>query len=514
VLFNSFPFLFVFLPVVLGGFFVMGRASPRAAAAWLFLASLGFYGWWNPKYVPLLLGSVLANYAFGIAIVRLRQRRQFGLGKAVLALGVCLNLALLGYFKYANFFVATTAALLDQPNPLASIVLPLGISFFTFTQIAFLVDVHRGLAVEPNPIHYGLFVTYFPHLIAGPLLHHKEMMPQFAKPKIYRPNWEMLAVGFTMFGIGLFKKVMLADGIDHAIPSYAFLKADQGQAVAAFEAWADALTYTLRLYFDFSGYSDMALGLSLLFGVRLPLNFDSPYKASSIIDFWRRWHMTLSRFLRDYLYIPLGGNRRGGLRRHLNLFLTMLLGGLWHGAGWTFVIWGALHGLYLIINHVWRLIRPPVLLAPRFDMMLSGALTFLAVVVGWVFFRANTVDGAVSMLQAMIGLNGFALQQADYVQLGPLADWLADRGVRFNNQVHVSIFTAIGWIAPLLAIVWLAPNSQELLANFRPALGTVAGAAHRSSWQPNWAWATAIGLAVVLCILNLNRPSAFLYFQF
>ncbi len=340
MLFNSYGFIFLFLPVVLLGFYQLGRISHFYAALWLALASLFFYGYWNPAYVGLLLGSIVCNYSFGrwiaqagIAPVPVRQ-------KQLLIIAITANLALLGYYKYANFFINNLNPVLGTSWNLGNILLPLGISFFTFTQIAFLVDTYQGKVKEYSFTHYALFVTSFPHLIAGPILHHKEMMPQFAKPGSYQINWANIAVGLTIFICGLAKKVLIADHLNEfATPIFNAVGA--GGHPMLFEAWVGALAYTLQLYFDFSGYSDMAIGLSLMFNVRLPMNFNSPYKATTIIEFWRRWHMTLSRFLRDYLYIPLGGNRKGKIYRYRNLIITMLLGGLWHGAGWTFLIWGA-----------------------------------------------------------------------------------------------------------------------------------------------------------------------------
>ena len=325
-------------------------------------------------------------------------------------MAIAVNLFFLIYFKYANFFVDNLNHLTGSALSLATVVLPLGISFFTFTQIAFLADTWQGKVKEFNFVHYALFVTYFPHLIAGPVLHHAEMMPQFAKRNVCHVNWDNMAVGLSIFVLGLAKKVLLADAVaDFSTPVFDAVKA--GGQPMLFESWVGALAYTLQLYLDFSAYSDMAIGLSLMFNVRLPLNFNSPYKATCIIDFWRRWHMTLSRFLRDYLYIPLGGSRLGTKRRYVNLMLTMLLGGLWHGAGWTFVIWGALHGFYLLVNHAWRALKQHFGWSHggRLATLAAGALTFLAVVVGWVFFRADSFSSAVTMLQGMVGVNGVSL---------------------------------------------------------------------------------------------------------
>lgn len=383
MLFNSYIFIFLFLPVVFFGFFWVAKTSHRLAALWLVVASLFFYGWWNPKFVLLLLGSITFNYALSYAIGHAKNVRQ---SKLLLVSAIIANLLLLGVFKYANFFIEATNQFGAQFG-MVDIVLPLGISFFTFTQIAFLVDVNRGITREYNFIHYLLFVTWFPHLIAGPVLHHRQMMPQFALPNVYRVDSEAIAVGFTIFTIGMFKKVILADQFAlYATP--VFDGAASGVQSMFFEAWIGALAYTLQLYFDFSGYSDMAIGLSRLFNIRLPLNFDSPYKASNIVDFWRRWHMTLSTFLRDYLYIPLGGSRHGQLNRYRNLIATMLLGGLWHGAGWNFVLWGGLHGLYLAINHGWHALTGSAT-SGRVAHVFGVLLTFTAVTVAWVFFSRH-----------------------------------------------------------------------------------------------------------------------------
>ena len=357
MLFNSYEFIFFFMPITLVVFFLIGvRGHHRIAIAWLVGASLFFYAWWNPAYLGLIFGSMLFNYSIGVALSNQRKRENATVKKGILILGVAANLGALGYFKYANFFVDTVNRLFGTPFHVDKIILPLAISFFTFNQLAYLADAYSGAAREYNFLHYCLFVTFFPHLIAGPIVHHKEMLPQFSSNSIYRYNSQDMAIGLTFFFMGLFKKVVIADSVaGYAIP--VFKASAQGISLTLIEAWGGVLAYTFQLYFDFSGYSDMAIGLARMFGIRFPLNFHSPYKAVNIIDFWRRWHMTLSRFLKDYLYIPLGGNRKGEVRRYVNLFITMLLGGLWHGAGWSFVAWGALHGVYLVINHIWRSFR-------------------------------------------------------------------------------------------------------------------------------------------------------------
>jgi alginate O-acetyltransferase complex protein AlgI len=518
MLFNSYPFIFVFLPLVFLGYLWLARTGHFLAAAWLTLASLFFYGWWNPAYVGLLLASIVFNFAVGMGIGQARARQAMRLARVLLAAGIGLDLALLGYYKYADFFVSTLNAVAGSHFGPYGIILPLGISFFTFTQIAFLADTYQGKAKEYRFVHYALFVTYFPHLIAGPVLHHKEMMPQFALASTYRLHWENVAVGLTIFAIGLFKKTVLADGIaEYVGPVFSANAA--GTPLPLLDAWGGVLAYTFQIYFDFSGYSDMAIGLSRLFGVELPLNFHSPYKAANIIEFWRHWHMTLSRFLRDYLYIPLGGNRKGPVRRYVNLLVTMLLGGLWHGANWTFVIWGGLHGLYLMVNHAWHALKPGLGLSAE-----SGAsgrwtgrvLTFFAVVIAWVFFRADSLDSALHILKGMAGMNGIVLPYPWLTKLGAAGQWLASRGVEFQNLPTFGGGGQLTWILASLVIVWACPNTQQLLAAFRPALnlpGDVS-AGHWWNWQPTSAWLLACIFCGAVAILHISGLSEFIYFQF
>ena len=515
MLFNSYGFIFLFLPLTLLGFFAIAGINRKLAAGWLAACSLFFYGWWNPVYVLLLVGSFLFNYAMGISIVRTRGITR---GKCLLVFAVAANLALLGYFKYANFFLENISALIGgaDTSPIR-IVLPLGISFFTFTQIAFLVDAHQGKAEEYSFTNYALFVTYFPHLIAGPILHHREMMPQFGVAAIYRPDYDKIATGLTIFVIGLFKKVLIADGVATYVAPV-FNAPQAGVTLTFLEAWCGALAYTFQLYFDFSGYSDMAVGLSLMFGIRLPINFHSPYKAVNIIEFWRRWHITLSRFLRNYLYFPLGGNRKGPARRYVNLMVTMLLGGLWHGAGWTFVAWGGLHGVYLVINHAWRALRARLghdLKSPtRWSRAASCAVTFVAVVAGWVVFRADSLGTAEAILRAMAGMNGFVLPDVWLARWGGFGEWLASQGVVFGATAGLPRTGIVHWIWILLLIVWFAPNTQQITAAFKPALNMPDEPAPWFTWRPSAvAAAVTAGMAVAV-LINLQRYSEFLYFQF
>ncbi|SEA15565.1 MBOAT family protein [Variovorax sp. YR216] len=506
MLFNSIGFIFVYLPIVFLGFFFLARRNQKLAAFWLAIASLFFYGWWNPKFVSLLLASICFNYGAGYLIGHGGSR-----AKAILVASVASNLVLLGVFKYANFFVSTLNSAGAQIG-LLDIILPLGISFFTFTQIAFLVDVYRGIAKEYNFVHYLLFVTWFPHLIAGPVLHHKQMMPQFALASTYKPNVESIAVGLTFFSVGLFKKVYLADHFA-LFANPVFDSAAHGESPKLIAAWVGAVAYALQLYFDFSGYSDMAIGLSRMFNIKLPLNFDSPYKAASIIDFWRRWHMTLSKFLRDYLYVPLGGNRKGPVRRHFNLLATMLLGGLWHGAGWNFVLWGGLHGVFLIVNHGWRwLTRNKGETNNVVVHALCVLLTFTVVVVAWVPFRAESLHAALVLWNGMIGLNGVSLPES-------LAGRLpAEFGsFRFDGAFPgLPIITGevLIWVPIGLGVIWVLPNSQQWLASYAPAWDVVKYRASAISWRPTRAFGVVAGLLFAASVVSFTRNSPFLYFQF
>jgi alginate O-acetyltransferase complex protein AlgI len=478
MLFNSYPFIFVFLPIALAGYFWLGRSSNLAPVWWLAVASLVFYSLSNWQFVPLLVGSVAFNYVIGWLLItkRLRSTARF----AALTTGVAVDLVVLGIFKYAGFFAANLNALLSTGFAV-NILLPVGISFYTFTQIAFLVDAFRGNVARYALPHYALFVTYFPHLIAGPILHHKDMIPQFEDKKSKRPDAHLMLCGLIIFAIGLFKKTCLADAIQPLVaPAF-------GANTPSFDqAWIGALAYTFQLYFDFSGYSDMAIGISLMFGIFLPLNFNSPYKATSIVEFWRRWHMTLSQFLRDYLYIPLGGNRHGRVLRYVNLMITMLLGGLWHGAAWTFVAWGALHGAYLCANHAWSNYGPT--LAPRFARaanMAAFVLTFLSVVIAWVFFRADSISSALLVLSRMVDPTNIVFGRGEMA-----------------NATFIAVYAMIAWFAP---------NTQEIMGYDHK--NRVVGADPRA-WlrRPGFLYAAAATLA--FGVLGISQHSEFIYFRF
>jgi len=399
------------------------------------------------------------------------------------------------------------------------------ISFFTFQQIAYLVDSYRGITKEYHFAHYALFVSFFPQLIAGPIVHHKQMLPQFNKPDAFIPNANNFAIGLSIFAIGLFKKTVIADGIA-PYANTTFSAADAGQTLDFFQAWGGVLAYTFQLYFDFSGYSDMAIGLARIFGIILPLNFYSPYKALSISEFWRRWHITLSTFLRDYIYIPLGGNRAGKFKRYNNLLITMLLGGLWHGAGWNFVIWGALHGSYLVINHGWQAsCRINPFLSKLTTKWLSWLITFIAVIIGWVFFRAITTEGAFSLLSSMAGLNGFEVPNAIMQRLGELKLILNQLGIQAGEAGGSQFVSNWLWVFVVGLITMMMPNTYDLFSKNQPAL--VSKSAEftnelwpfksktlRLYWRQNKAWGYLSGALLAFGLLTLGQVSEFLYFQF
>ena len=486
MLFHTHLFIFGFLPVALAAFFIAAKVNKRLPVFVLIAASLIFYAYWMPEVTLLLLGSIVFNYLAGLFLQSDRPKATRRL--AVIA-AIAIDLGLLAWFKYANFFTETLHALTGfGPGPL-DIILPIGISFYTFTQIAYLVDSYKGEVKEKSFSSYVLFVTFFPHLIAGPVLHHKEMMPQFADPNTYRFNWLRITLGALLFAIGLWKKVVFADTMA-PWANDAFNAADAGMIPELYTAWGGSLAYTLQIYFDFSGYSDMAVGLGLMFGIVLPINFDSPYRSLSIVDFWRRWHMTLSRFLRDYLYIPLGGNRNGDLARFRNLFLTMLLGGLWHGASWLFVVWGALHGLYLIAAHLWSQagLKLRSFVGSTLAPVAGWAITLLAVVIAWVFFRAKTLDGALDMLKGMFGQHG--------ADAATLMAFLGDP--RLWGVGSPILIALVAVLAP--NSMWLMGRLERILTDNKRIAAIGAGA--------------LAGVGGLVALLFIGAQNEFLYFQF
>jgi len=517
LLFSSFEFVVYFLPLVLIAFGVIASHQRRFAVGKILLivASAFFYAWWSLRDALILGVLVLANYAFSVRIIKYRELERLRTSRLLAVFGVALNLAVLMYFKYANLLVTTLYGLGGASAPRFDIVLPLGISFFTFQKIAFLVDSYKTKLPRQSFSSFALFVSFFPQLIAGPIVHHREMMPQFDRAR-WRRRWSVhLSVGMTLFVIGLAKKVLIADSLSPFVGPV-FAAADQGLPISGIEAWASVLAYTFQLYFDFSGYSDMALGLARCFGIVLPANFYSPYQARSIVDFWRRWHITLSRFLRDYLYIPFGGNRHGRLRRYINLLATMAIGGLWHGASWTFLLWGTLHGLALGLNH-W--LRESVW--PRVPLRLPGPVAWLLtigfVVLAWIPFRAATFQGAAAVLGSVAGLEGF-LPVRLLDQLGPLGGRLQTLASDASLVLSMRDWALSGAPTLVLAsvIALFGPNSLQIMRRYTPALKMPETAAHYRwvEWRPTGPWMAGTLLLLTLCVLKLSDVSEFLYFQF
>ena len=488
MLFNSYEFIFAFLPITFFIYFYLNhKRLTQASKGFLVFSSLFFYSWWNIAYLPLILISMLFNYVIGNTLNKdINENKKSFSKKSILIFGIVSNLALLAYYKYADFFISNFNIVSGSNVNLLHMVLPLAISFFTFQQIAYLVDSYRQETKEYDFLNYALFVTFFPQLIAGPIVHHKEMMPQFANKWNMVRNYRNIALGLFIFSIGLFKKVVIAD----TFAVWATAGFDTATTLNFFEAWATSLSYTFQLYFDFSGYTDMAIGIALLFNIKLPINFNSPYKALNIQDFWRRWHITLSRFLRDYIYIPLGGNKKGNFRTYTNLMATFILGGFWHGAGWTFLFWGFLHGLALAIHRLWQT------LGFKMWTWLAWFITFNFINIAWVFFRAKEWDDAVKVLGSMFSLNDIVLPAILSVYFPILEEYSFKFGGFISNiEEYPNIFLL--WFMFAVCVL-LSKNSIEKASNFKTSKLNI--------------WITAIIL--VLGILGLSNESEFLYFNF
>ena len=493
MLFNSYEFIFAFLPITFFIYFYLNsKRLTVASKGFLVFASLFFYSWWNIAYLPLILISMLFNYVVGNSLAKSSDENKKGLNKSfskksILIFGIIVNLSLLGYFKYADFFIENFNLVASSNVNLLNLVLPLAISFFTFQQIAYLVDSYRGETKEYDFLNYALFVTFFPQLIAGPIVHHKEMMPQFASTWNMVKNYKNIALGLFIFSIGLFKKVVIAD----TFATWATAGFDNAQTLNLIEAWATSLSYTFQLYFDFSGYTDMAIGIALLFNIKLPINFNSPYKATNIQDFWRRWHITLSRFLRDYVYIPLGGNKISSFRTYSNLLATFVIGGLWHGAGWTFVFWGFLHGMALVIHRVWSN------LGFKMWTWLAWLITFNFVNIAWVFFRAKEWEDAIKVLSSMFSLDNVVLPEKYFKFLAEYNEVYFSFGTVYTNIVGESkttIFILVGFI-----IVLVFKNSIDFREIF-----------YKKSYS-----LTLISIVMVYyCLSNISKYTEFLYFNF
>ena len=530
MLFNSIPFLVLFLPVSLMAYYLLGRVHMNAAKFWLASLSFFFYGWWNPDYLLLLTGSILLNYACGYLIQVLKDRDKNPM--PLLAAGVAANLGALFYYKYLLTLLNWFHGLhLYHGTPWGAALLPLGISFFTFTQIGFLIDTYGGNAHERGFLEYVLFVTFFPHLIAGPILHHREIMPQFAKKETYSLNWDNIGVGMALFIVGLAKKVLLADPLS-PIANDVFQHTADKQVL---EAWTGVLCYSFQLYFDFAGYSEMALGLARMFNVTFPANFDSPYKSRSIIDFWQRWHISLTRYFTLYLYNPLSLSimRRRAAKglpplkageTSLSGFLemlafptmtTMVLMGIWHGAGLQFFIFGLLHGTYLCVNHAWRQFGPKKSADPspwlsRFHHCWKWALTYLSVLVSLVFFKAKTASDAWDLVKSMFGGGTGDSPGGATGVVESILDYLGVTVPYWNNSD--ALLTA----GLALAIILALPNALQLFEGHGASLTRVRAAKPFLSffWKPNILWGGLLALLALADVLMVTGNSEFLYFRF
>jgi D-alanyl-lipoteichoic acid acyltransferase DltB (MBOAT superfamily) len=467
MLFNSYEFLLIFLPVVAIIFFIFGcwhRWGAFASKIVLIAASLVFYSWWDLWNLGVLIASTVFNFAVGYWLV---TQRAGLIRRHALWVGLSLNILLLAFFKYSDFLIGNVNLIAGTTISYLGLALPLGISFFTFQKIAFLVDASKGDANVRRFSDFALFVFFFPQLVSGPIVHHKEMMPQFARTGARIPDFTMIGGGLLLIAVGLTKKVVIADTLAMwADPGYA-----TNQSLGFIPGWVTSLAYAFQLYFDFAGYSDIAVGVAMIFNIQLPFNFESPYKALTIQDFWRRWHITLSRFLRDYVFIPLGGNRRGPARTCVNLMAVFLIGGIWHGASWMFVIWGLLHGLAMVLHRLWQHHGRYTL--PHWT---AWAVTFLFVNLAWVFFRAPDLSTAFRVLSGMAGLGGLLT------------------GVELLPDLTQGIAMLAGSFVVCLAL----PNSRQLVEAFRPS----------------FLYAGAVSFLMVLALLFVDRTSTFLYWRF
>ncbi len=480
---------------------------------WLVAASLFFYGWWNPAYLGLICTSIIVNYFIGVSISRSNVDGNESLSFRFLVLGLGFNLLLLGFFKYSYFLVSSANDVFGLEWNLYNVILPIGISFFTLQQIAYLVDTRRNKTSEHNFLQYSLFVVFFPQLIAGPIVHHKQMLPQFFNMETYRPAYRNIAIGMSIFSIGLFKKVVLADNLALSATPI-FDMAETAQAISFFDAWTATLAYSLQLYFDFSGYSDMAIGLARIFGIVIPLNFYSPYKATSVIDFWKRWHMTLSSFLRDYVYIPLGGNKKGSSRRQINIMLTMLVGGLWHGAAWTFIAWGALHGFYIIVNHGWRKFRGASV-DSWWRVLISRSVTFVFISLAWVLFRAESFDAALEIYKGLIDMSSIFIENppAQHTELRYF----------YGYYINVASIKLLLLLLFGVFVLWFLPNTHNMFAEHQVKshqalinnrLAELTKIERLFLWNPTFLWSMFISILFIVSFMNLTEVSEFLYFQF
>jgi alginate O-acetyltransferase complex protein AlgI len=481
MIFSSFEFIFIFLPITFFIYFYLNKNKYLTlATSFLAASSLFFYSWWNIIYLPLILCSISFNYFFSIFI-----KNTSVLKKQIMIIGILLNLLLLIYFKYSDFFLQNVNIVFGANYSLLGLTLPLAISFFTFQQIAFLVDSARGKVSNHTFLNYVVFVTFFPQLIAGPIVHHKEMMPQFILNSNRCINYQNVYLGIFIFTIGFFKKIVIAD----TFAVWASNGFDSMEQLNLIEAWISSLSYTFQLYFDFSGYTDMALGAALIFNISLPINFNSPYKSTNIREFWNRWHITLSRFLRDYIYIPMGGNRQGNFKMYSNLVTTFLIGGLWHGAGWTFIVWGAMHGIAVIIHRLWSDT------GIKLNKILAWFITFNFINISWIFFRAKDWEDAHKIIKGMFGFSEILLPsfiqkiplfQSNFINFGEVFK-------NFNSDTEITLWLVIALITTLYF-----KNSNEIIADNTPSNKNVL----------------FIIIVILISLMHMDKNVEFIYFNF
>lgn len=486
MLFNSYLFVFIFLPVSLMGYYLTGqKLGGKAAKLWLIAMSLWFYGSFRWEYLLLLLASVGVNYAVSVSL----WKRGIKNRKGLLILGVCFNLALLGYFKYTNFFLENLNAIGGMQLSFWQVMLPVGISFFTFQQISFLVDVYREEIKACDWVDYVLYITYFPKLVEGPIVKHEELLPQFERIGTEKTDAERFVKGAVLFILGMLKKVILADTFGGAV-DYGYSNLE---LMHSFDALLLVLFYSLQLYFDFSGYCDMARGISWMFGIELPVNFNSPYKAGDIVDFWKRWHITLNRFFTRYVYIPLGGNREGKMKMYRNLLLIFLFSGIWHGAGWNFILWGMLHGVLYVITRMWQEHR-----AKNKTGIIGVIFTFLYVNIAWVYFRAESIAQGNALL-AKIFQNDYVRVNrnlAGYFNLDEF--WYILKVLRLDQWEYGHYILLAAFTVGALLLVFFGPNAAKVAERFKPRIWNAILFAGLFMW----------------CVLTFSNVSTFLYFNF
>ena len=485
MLFNSYVFIFAFLPITLLGYFALNHFGAKMASkTWLVLCSIYFYGYFNFSYLWIILSSIAVNYLLSFYFERTKQNKTLT-RKLLYLFGLAFNIGLLVVYKYLDFMFEIASNLLNSDPIYLGLILPLGISFFTFQQVSYLIDSYKGTAKQYNLLDYSLFVTFFPQLIAGPIVLHSEVIPQFENEKNHKFNMDNFAKGLFVFARGLAKKVIVADNFGKVV-TFGFANVS---SLNSFESILAILSYTLQIYFDFSGYCDMASGIAYMFNIELPINFNSPYKAKNISEFWKRWHITLTRFLTNYIYIPLGGNRRGALRTYLNIFVVFVVSGIWHGAGYTFILWGTLHGVAMVIHRGFR---------KYFDKV-PGAImwiaTFLFINITWVYFRADTVSSA-NMLLSRVFSGGFSINaELTETLLNIIPVSIVANVLSFNGIVNI-IMIAFSLI--FIAVCLFLPNVQEKSKIFTPTFKNLI----------------STGFLLVWSILSLSGVSTFLYFNF